>query len=110
MSDSENLKRVVDDLLRENNVKLKRLFQNVLQTIAGEFWAAGLIEREVVNSMLVMGVDSSIPAAKLFDACYTLLVQSPREHFPKFIGVLKGYETTKQLTADMESVFEQASE
>ena len=110
MSDSEELKTVVKRLLRENNVELKGLFQNVLKTIAGEFWAVELIEKEVVDSMLITGVDNSTSAAKLFDACYTLLVQSPEEKFPKFIKVLKKYETMKQLVQDMESEFEQARE
>ena len=110
MSDSVELKTVVERLLRENNVKLKRLFQSVLQTIAGEFWAAGLIEQEVADSMLVLGVAEFTLATRLFNACQTSLVVHPGKKFLKFIEVLKGYDTMKLLAKEMESEFEQARE
>ena len=110
MSDSEELKRVVERLLRENNIKLKDLIQTVLQRIAGEFWAAGLIEKEVVDSMLVTGIDHFTLAAKLFNACQKSLVQYPEKNFFKFSEVLKRYDTMKQLAADMKSEFDQARE
>ena len=110
MSDSEELKRVVERLLRENNVKLKDLFQHVLPSIAGELWATRLIEKYVADGVRVAGVEHVTLAAKLFDACYTSLVQYPAVKFPQFIEVLKGYETMKQLAEEMESDFEQASE
>ena len=110
MSDSEELKRVVEHLLRENNVKLKDLFQHVLPRIAGELWAARLIEKYIADSVRVQGVDHITLAAKLFDACYTSLLQYPAVKFPQFIEVLKGYETMKPLAEEMESEFEQARE
>ena len=110
MSESEELKRVVERLLRENNVKLKDLIQNVLQRIAGELWAAGLIEKEVEDSVHVTGVEQFTLAAKLVNSCQTSLVLYPGENFPKFIVVLKGYQTMKPLAAEMESEFEQARE
>ena len=110
MSDSEELQGVVERLLRENNVKVTDLIEPVLQRIAGEFWAAGLIEKAVKESMLVTGIDHSTLAGKLFNACETSLVLYPRENFPKFIEVLKRHDAMKQLAAEMESKFEQASE
>ena len=110
MSDSEELKRVVERLLLKNNVKLKDLIQNVSQRIAGKFLEVGLIEKEVADSMLVTGVDHFTLAAKLVNACQTSLVLYPGKNFPKFVNVLKGYETMKQLAMEMESEFEQARE
>ena len=110
MSNSQELKTVVERLLCENNVKLKDFFQHVLPTIAGKFWAARLIEKYVADSVHVTGVDHMTLAAKLFDACYTSLVQYPEEKYPQFIEILKGYETMKQLAEKMESEFEQARE
>ena len=110
MADSEELKRVLERLLRENNVKLKDSFQTVLQRIGGEFWAAGLIAQAVADRMLVFGETKFALATELFNACQTSLVQYPGEKFPKFIEVLKGYDTTKQLAEEMESEFEQARE
>ena len=110
MSNSEELKCVVECLLRENNVKLKDFIQTVMQRIAGEFWAAGLIEKDVDDSVHVTGVSNFTLAAKLFNACQQSLVLSPGKNFPKFIEVLKGYETIKPLAAVMESEFEQACE
>ena len=110
MSDSEDLKSVVERLLRKNNVKLKDLIQTVLKRIAGELWAAELIEQNVEESVHASGVDNFTLAAKLFNACQKPLVLYPGENFPKFIGVLKGYETIKPLAAEMESEFEQARE
>ena len=110
MSGSEELKRVLERLLRENNVKLKELFQTVLQRIAGEFRAAGLIEKDVEESMFVLGVDHFTLAARLFIACQSSLVLFPEAAFPKFIAVLKGYYTMKQLAEEMESEFENARE
>ena len=110
MSDSEELKSVVERLLRENNVKLKELIQTVLQRIAGEFWAAGLIEKDVEESVHVTGVDKFTLAARLFNACRKSLVLYPGENFLKFIGILKAYETIKLLAEEMESEFEHTRE
>ena len=110
MSDSEELKSVVERLLRENNVKIKDLIQTKLQRIAGEFWAAELIDKDVELSMHVTGVDNFTLAAELFNACQKPLVLYPAQNFPKFIKILKGYETIKPLAAEMESEFEQARE
>ena len=112
MSDSEELKRVVERLLRENNVMLKEMlsFHCVLSRIAAEFWAARLIDKEVADEMLVTGVDRFMLAAKLFNACRTSLVQHPSENFPKFIEVLKKSSTMRMLAEEMESEFEQARE
>ena len=110
MSDSEDLNRVVERLLNDNNVKLKDLVQTVLPRIAGEFRAAGLIEKEVEDAMLVTGVDYFTLAARLVNACQPSLVQNPEEQFPKFLAILKGHETMKPLAAEMESKFEQARE
>ena len=109
MSDSEELKSVVERLLRENNVKLKELIQNVLHRIAGEFLEAELIEQDVEESVLVTEVDFKL-AAKLFSALRTSLIVYPGENFPKFIKILKGYNTIKPLAEKMESEFEQAGE
>ena len=110
MSDSENLKKVVHVLFRENNMKLKGLFQNVLQTITGEFLAAGLIEQEVAGSMLTMGLTELMLASKLFNACQDSVCLYPGENFPKFIEVLKGHETMKPLATAMEAQFKQVRE
>ena len=110
MSDSEQLKRVVERLLDDNNVKLKDLTQTVLHRIAGEFRAAGLIAKEVEESMLVPGLDPFTLATKLVNACQTSLVQYPEENFSRFIAILKGHEIMKQLAAEMESEFKQARE
>ena len=71
MSDSEELKGVVERLLLVNNVELTDLIQTVslFQRIAGEFLAARLIEKKVVDSLLVTGIDHFTLAAKLFDTC-----------------------------------------
>ena len=109
MSDLEDLQRVVERLLKVNNVKLKDLILTVLPRIAGEFRAAGLITKEVEDSMLVTGGEFAL-ASRLVNACHPSLVQYPEEKFPKFIEVLKGYETMRSLAVEMESKFEQAGE
>ena len=83
MSDSEELKRVLERLLHVNNVKLKDLFQTVLQRIAGEFLAVGLIKKDVEDSMLVLAVTEFTLAPKLFNACQKLLVLSPESSSPE---------------------------
>ena len=108
--DEQILKSVVERLLCDNNVKLKDFFQHVLPRIAGQFWRARLIEKYVADIVLVAGVDHTTLASKLFDACYTSLVQYPGVKFPQFIEVLKEYDTMKQLAEEMESEFEQARE
>ena len=114
MSGSEELKTrlkgVVESLLNDNNVELKDLTQTVVDRIAGEFRAAGLITKDMEDSMLVMGLDNFRLAAKLMSACQTSLVMYPEENFPKFIAVLMRYGTMKRLAAEMESKFKQASE
>ena len=110
MSDSEELKGVVERLLQENRVALKGLFEFVLPTIPGELWAAGLIEKYVADSVPITIGDHVTRAAELFDACRTSLVQYPGKNFPKFIEVLKRFVTIKQLAEKMESEFEQARE
>ena len=109
MSDSEELKSVVKRVLRESNVELKDLIKTVLQRIAGEFWAAGLIEQDVEESVHVTGVDNFTLAAKLFNACQKSLVMYPGENFPKFIKILKGYKTIESLVVKMESEFEKGT-
>ena len=74
MTDSEELKRVVERLLRESNVKLTDSIQNVLQRIAREFWAAGLIAKETADNMHVTGVGDFSLASKLLNACHSSLV------------------------------------
>ena len=91
-------------------MKLKDFFQHVLPTIAGKFWNAGLIEKDVADNVHVLGVPQSKTAAWLFDACYTSLVQNPEVKFPRFIEVLKTHVTMKELAEEMESEFEQACE
>ena len=108
MTDLEESKKVVQRLLDKNNVKLKDLTQNVLHRIAGQFRAAGLIAKDVEESMLVMGVDPFTLATKLVNACETSLVEYPEENFSKFTEILKGHETMKPLAAEMESEFKQA--
>ena len=111
MANSEEPNEVVARLLRENNVKLNDLLKGVLLRIAGDFWAAGLITKETVDSMHVTGgVDTYSLAMKLMDACQPSLEQQPEKNFPKFIQVLKNYETMKQLAKKMETEFEQARE
>ena len=108
-SDSKELKRVVERLLRKNNDTLIDLSRHILPRIAGQFWAAGLIDKDVKDSMLETG-DRVTLAAKLFSACHAPLVLDPREKFPEFIEVLKEHETMKRLAENMESEFEQARE
>ena len=108
MSDSEDLEKVVKGLLRKYNVKINEFVKTELQRIAGDFWAAELITKETADSMHVMGVDNYTLATKLMSACHPSLVQNPKENFPKFIEVLKGYETMESLAKEMESKFEQA--
>ena len=103
MSDSEELTRVVKRLLDDNNVKLKDLTKTVLQRIAGEFRAAGLITKDVEESMLVTGVDTFSLATQLVNACQTSLVLYPGEKFPIFIKILKEYKTMNPLATKMES-------
>ena len=108
MSDSEEPKRFVARLLRENNAELNEFIKGVLHRIAGDFWAAGLVTKDVADGMLVTGVDTFPLAAKLMNACHPSLEQYPEEKFPKFIAVLKKYETMKQLAERMESEFKEA--
>ena len=110
MSDAKKLEECVERILREKNTKLKDLLQHVVQRIAGEFWTAGLIDKSVESSMSTRAVDKSGHAKDLLDACHDSLVQRPRENFPKFIEVLKRYETMKSLAAVMESEFQQGRE
>ena len=110
MSDSKDLETVVRDLVRENNVKLKELITPVVTKIAGEFTAAGLVPSEMEDQILVTGVEDFKLAAKLVNACRTMLTMYPDKNFPKFIGILKKYETMKLLAKEMESTFEQARE
>ena len=108
MADSEDLEKVVKTLLRKNNVKINEFVQNELHKIAGDFWAAELITKETADSMHVTGVANYTLATKLMSACHPSLVQNAEEKFPKFIEVLKGYETMESLAKEMESKFEQA--
>ena len=108
MSDPEQPKRFVARLLRENNVELNELIKGVLHRIAGDFWAAGLVTKHVADGMHVTGVDHFELAGKLMNACQPSLEQYPEEKFPKFIAVLKKYETMKQLAEKMESEFKEA--
>ena len=110
MSRSEELKKVVKELLRNNNVELKEFMEAVLLRIAGDFWAKKLITQETEKSMHVKGEDTFSLAAKLMNACQASLQQRPEENFPKFIEVLKKYETMEQLAKEMETEFEQARE
>ena len=110
MSDSKELRRVVEHLLRRNNVRLKDSFQNVLEGVTDQFYAAGLIPKMVVDSTYEVEVDNYTLASRLLNACHPLLVQYPEDKFLKFIQLLKGYETMKQLATEMEFEFEQARE
>ena len=110
MSDSEELKGVIERLLRENRLALKGLFEFVLPSLAGELWAAGLIEKDVADIVGLSIVNHIMRTAKLFDACQTSLVLHPGKNFPKFIEVLKRFVIIKQLAEKMESEFEQARE
>ena len=108
MSDSEEPKKVVARLLRENNVELKDFVKADLPRIAGEFWAKGLIAQGMVDKMSVAGVDKFQLAADLINACQPSLELNPEDNFPKFIAVLKNYENMIQLAENMESEFKQA--
>ena len=110
MSGSEELKKVVKRLLQKNNVELKDFIKVPLLRIAGDFLAAGLITTDVESSLHVQGVDRFELAAKLMNACQPSLEQYPEKNFPKFIAVLKKYETMEQLAKEMETEFEQARE
>ena len=110
MSNPVELSRVVQRLLRENNVKLKELLKPVVPKIAREFREAGLIPREVEDQMLVTEVDPFTLATKLLNQCQPSLVQYPDVKFPKFIEILKRYESMKLLAAKMEPDFQQARE
>ena len=76
MSDSEELKRAVERLLRENNVILKEFIQPVLHRIAG-LRAEKLITKGTAESMHVTGEDPFKLATKLMSACQTLVGRSP---------------------------------
>ena len=109
MSKSGELQRAVKRILRAYNVNLKDSIQYNLQRIAGDFHAQGLITQTTVNSLSVTGVDPFDLAAKLVNACQPSLVRSPEEKFPRFIAVLKEYETVKELAETMEDEFKEAS-
>ena len=108
MSDSEELMRVVKDLLEKYNVELTDFIQGALQRVAGEFLAAKLIMQETVDSLDVTGVDNAVLAKKVLKGCRPSLVHFPEENFPKFIAVLRNYVTMEQLAANMESEFKDA--
>ena len=110
MSDSEEQKGLMEDLLRKNKTKFCDFFQSALPRIAEEFWEAGLIAKETADKTRVMGVGNFTLASQLVEACHPSLVYYPEENFPKFIEVLKRHETMKLLAAEMESKFEQARE
>ena len=96
--------------MQENDVELKDCIAHILLRIAGDFWAAGLITKDVEYSLHLPGVSSFELAAKLMNACQPSLEQYPEKNFLKFIAVLKKYEIMEQLATEMETKFEQARE
>ena len=110
MSGLEELKRVVERLFREKNVKLSDFIKDVLPEIASHLWEAGLIAKGVKDNAHVSGVHPFEAAAKLLSACQPSLVQCPEEKFPKFIAVLKKFTNMEELAEEVESEFTQARE
>ena len=109
MSKSGDLKKVVKRILRTYNVDLKDSIQDDLERIAGDLYAQELITQTTVNSMSVTGMTPFALAAKLVSACQPSLERSPEEKFPRFIALLKKYETVEELAKTMEDEFEEAS-
>ena len=107
-SDHEKLKKAVQRILRTHNVDLKDFVKNDLQKIAGGFLAQELITQTTVDVVKVSGVPDFNLAAKLVDACQPSLVNYPEKNFPRFIGVLKKYETTADIAKTMEAEFKEA--
>ena len=82
MSDSEELKSVVERLLCENNVKLKDSFQHVLPRIAEELWAARMIEKYVADGVHEPGVDHITLAAKVVRRVLHIVSPLPGSQIP----------------------------
>ena len=109
MSHSEELTSVVKKILEKNNAKLKGLIGTAVQGISGEFLAVGLIDKEVDDSMRVLGTPDSTLAGTLLSKCNQTLLANPGEDFPKFIQVLKKHTILERLALEMESEFGQAA-
>ena len=105
---SGNLQKVVRHVLRTYNVDLNEFIKEDLERVAGDFLAQGLITQATVDSMSVTGVAPFQLASRLMSACQPSLVQFPEEKFPRFIAVLKKYETMQELAEKMEDEFKEA--
>ena len=109
MSNSEELKKVVDKILEKNSASLRSLIETVVQGIAGKFLAVGLIDRKVDDSMRVLGIPDSTHAATLLSKCTATLLENPGKNFPEFIKVLKEHTILERLASEMESEFKEAA-
>ena len=109
MATSGDLQKKVERILQKNNVELKDFMMGDLSRIAGHFLAEGFIEDTTVDSMNVTGVAPFLLASRLMRACQPSLVQTPEKNFPRFIAVLKKYETMVPLAEKMENEFKEAS-
>ena len=108
MSKSGDLQKVVKRILRTYNVDLKDLVKEDLERIAGGFFAQGLVNQTTVDKMSVSGMVPFQLASKLLTACQPSIVRSPEENFPRFIAVLKEYDTMEELAEKMEDEFKEA--
>ena len=108
MSKSGELENGVKRILRTYNVNLKDFVKENLERIAGDFHAQGLITQTTVDAMNVIGVPPFQLASHLVNTCQSSLVCSPEQKFPRFIAILKNYETMEDLAEKMEAEFKQA--
>ena len=109
MPESEELKKAVKRILSKHNVALKEDIRHNLPRVAGDFRAQGLIEQDMVDAVSdVVGIAPFPLAAKVVNACQTMLGSYPQEKFPGFIAGLKNYDTTERLAEEMEAEFKKA--
>ena len=106
---SRDPQEVVESILRKNSMDLYDLMKANLPRIAGYFWTEGLIEKATENRMSAIGVDQYVLAKELLSACQPVLTLWPEETFPRFIAVLKKFETMVKLVQKMEDEFKKAS-
>ena len=106
--ESESLKKAVKHIVAKYNVDLKDFIQVFPVRFASELHAQELVEQATVNSMSVIAVDPFQLASQLVCACQPSLVRYPGKKFPRFISVLKKFQTMEELAELMEEEFKAA--
>ena len=109
MSTSGDLQQVVKRILLKYGMNLKQLMMGSLPMIAGYLLAEGLIEDATERRMTAIGLERFNLASDLLDACKISLEVDPEETFPKFIAVLKRFQTLEKIAKKMEDDFKNAS-